>query len=590
MGGVLPTTTPKTTGANISNYMQLIPQIADSIIDLIDNNPNAYSDEPIVNSSTMKNMKTPYSNNKSFALGGDVDEDQLAQLQELADENGISLEDLIQQLQGNEGDDEQEAESDDESDEGEEYAYGGIHINPKNKGKFNALKKKTGKSTAQLTHSKNPLTRKRAIFAQNAKKWKHAYGGTAKSNIEVEGDEVLQTPNGQIQQMRGPSHEQGGIDVAVPPGTKIFSDRLKIGGKSMQERKLARERKLSRLDKLLTKNPQDQTLKNTVKRTTQNHQQEENRDMTFQRVANKIYQSPKFGMGGKVKYPNGGQVDEYGNPVDDYFDKTGMHYPNLNLDSRTLFADQDLDYIDLPNVGSLNTPAYTGTVSNRPGITPNSITPQYPKTPQDGKLGIGDYIGLAGNAFNTIAPIINTLNNRRATKPNINRFRGFGRKALETNEKTQDFVAGVRSNAITDIDTSANSSYTRNRNSAQSVNTIRALDATTDMAKNKAKNATEDTFAKEMMAILSQKTQLENQKDQVEMSGETSRDLEDKGDTDNFYSNMAANLVNVGTNVQGIGRNLNTAKSNRVNLKLINLLSKYGYGLDEDGNPISTKQ
>lgn len=47
----------------------------------------------------------------------------------------------------------------------------GIHINPKNKGKFNALKKRTGKTTEELTHSKNPLTRKRAIFAQNAAKW-----------------------------------------------------------------------------------------------------------------------------------------------------------------------------------------------------------------------------------------------------------------------------------------------------------------------------------------------------------------------------------------------------------------------------------
>ena len=48
-----------------------------------------------------------------------------------------------------------------------------IHIKKKNKGKFNALKKRTGKSTEELTHSKNPLTRKRAIFAQNAKKWHH---------------------------------------------------------------------------------------------------------------------------------------------------------------------------------------------------------------------------------------------------------------------------------------------------------------------------------------------------------------------------------------------------------------------------------
>lgn len=46
-----------------------------------------------------------------------------------------------------------------------------IDIDPKNKGKFTATKKATGKSTEELTHSKNPLTRKRAIFAQNAKKW-----------------------------------------------------------------------------------------------------------------------------------------------------------------------------------------------------------------------------------------------------------------------------------------------------------------------------------------------------------------------------------------------------------------------------------
>lgn len=46
-----------------------------------------------------------------------------------------------------------------------------IHIDKENKGKFNATKKRTGKSTEELTHSKNPLTKKRAIFAQNAAKW-----------------------------------------------------------------------------------------------------------------------------------------------------------------------------------------------------------------------------------------------------------------------------------------------------------------------------------------------------------------------------------------------------------------------------------
>jgi len=47
-----------------------------------------------------------------------------------------------------------------------------IKIKKANRGKFNATKKRTGKTTAQLRHSKNPVTRKRAVFAANAKKWR----------------------------------------------------------------------------------------------------------------------------------------------------------------------------------------------------------------------------------------------------------------------------------------------------------------------------------------------------------------------------------------------------------------------------------
>lgn len=59
-----------------------------------------------------------------------------------------------------------------------QYADGGsIHINPENRGKFNTTKERTGKTTEELTHSKNPLTRKRAIFAQNFGGKKHSLGG-----------------------------------------------------------------------------------------------------------------------------------------------------------------------------------------------------------------------------------------------------------------------------------------------------------------------------------------------------------------------------------------------------------------------------
>jgi hypothetical protein len=46
----------------------------------------------------------------------------------------------------------------------------GIRIDPANKGKFTALQKATGKTTAELKNSPNPLTRKRANFAMMAKR------------------------------------------------------------------------------------------------------------------------------------------------------------------------------------------------------------------------------------------------------------------------------------------------------------------------------------------------------------------------------------------------------------------------------------
>lgn len=54
---------------------------------------------------------------------------------------------------------------------------GKIHIKPENRGKFTALKKRTGKSASWFKEHGTPAQRKMATFALNARKWKHAYGG-----------------------------------------------------------------------------------------------------------------------------------------------------------------------------------------------------------------------------------------------------------------------------------------------------------------------------------------------------------------------------------------------------------------------------
>jgi hypothetical protein len=110
--------------------------------------------------------------------------------------------------------------------------------------------------------TKSTCTPRRKALARTFKKHHgfHAMGGDAQ--IEVEGNEILEAPNGEMMKAKGPTHEEGGIAMNVPDGTKIYSDRLGMEGKTMQQRKAARERALARLEKYMDRNPADQLLKN----------------------------------------------------------------------------------------------------------------------------------------------------------------------------------------------------------------------------------------------------------------------------------------------------------------------------------------
>ena len=59
-----------------------------------------------------------------------------------------------------------------------EHSSGGkIHIKPENRGKFTALKKRTGKSASWFKAHGTPAQRKMAVFELNARHWKHDLGG-----------------------------------------------------------------------------------------------------------------------------------------------------------------------------------------------------------------------------------------------------------------------------------------------------------------------------------------------------------------------------------------------------------------------------
>jgi len=145
-------------------------------------------------------------------------------------------------------------------------------------------------------------------------------------DVEVEGGEMYETPQGQVGEFQGPSHEQGGIPLEVgqdvEEGTKVYSDRLKVGKKTLAERKATREKQVANLEKIASNNLADQAVKNAAKRKMMAIEREEAADLDFQDKVNNMQAMADTmveafacgtGMGGIQKMDAGGVV---GNPPD----------------------------------------------------------------------------------------------------------------------------------------------------------------------------------------------------------------------------------------------------------------------------------
>lgn len=150
-----------------------------------------------------------------------------------------------------------------------------------------------------------------------------AMGGTVQSQvpINVEGGEIMKAPNGQQVEMEGVKHEQGGIDTVAPEGTTIYSDRLKVNGKTLADRQKLRTNKELKLSKLLKGNEYDAIHKNTLQRVQAQNRQEDGKDKQMMAFVNQMEDNlstiDTFMNGGMVKakqYANGTPyVDFYGN-------------------------------------------------------------------------------------------------------------------------------------------------------------------------------------------------------------------------------------------------------------------------------------
>lgn len=289
-----------------------------------------------------------------------------------------------------------------------QYADGGsIHINPENRGKFNATKKRTGKTTEELTHSKNPLTRKRAIFAQNAAKWHHAFGGELNTNG---GD----FSTGLMFIDEGGTHESNpyeGVPMGVAPDGKpnlveegeaiyndyVFSNRLTVPKDVRNKYKLRGTNDLTFADAV------KQLTKGATERPNDPISQETLNDimtdlMTTQEELRIQQENNKFACGGKKSHlhANGDWLigDDFFNNRDFTPSNLGANIPysrswNNNIGEGVSPKDFE-DFTNYALTLDNNNPYWTG-LSKATGKDINYLRSNYRALRSDGKYG---YVSL----------------------------------------------------------------------------------------------------------------------------------------------------------------------------------------------------
>jgi len=396
----------------------------------------------------------------------------------------------------------------------------------------------------------------------------------AEGQIEAEGGEIVEAPGGEPAELKGPKHTQGGIDMNVPEGTKIYSDQLKgADGKTMADRKKSRERRTLKLDELLATSKGDKAIANSHQRMKAAIENEDQGDLQMQEIATQFTQMQEFAMG------TGKQGVEYalGTPptgVDNYNPKTFLNNFGEEIQDNLLSYNPVISEEVSAEVYDTNFAEQTG--NNDPLTSGLNFT-------------TGDVTGLLGNAVSMFAPMNNTLNNRASDTPNVNQFEDYGQDALESLQGAKNTLTAENDNNLQRVTRGVNTAKKQSRNSASSINTIRATDLSADIAANDANANLSDQYAKQMMAMLGQETSLKANIDQIKMGGAADADLANRQDKDAFATQLGLDKATIGLGLQQTGKDLNQVAQNKTMMDMVNQMSKY-FKFDKNNKIISVNK
>ncbi len=413
-----------------------------------------------------------------------------------------------------------------------------------------------------------------------------AFGGTMKNvPVEIEGKEVGELPGGELFEAFGPTHENGGIDVNLPAGTEMYSDRIKVDGVTMAGRKKNRKNREMKLEDLLKMDSSDGLLKNTSKRVKKNNEAENARDEKIQDFVKKTVEARegKHMTGNTVLPPSLAGTGFNPNPnafntqlPPEFLSLAGLSDTNIEPNSNLSFNSGI--YSD-PNK-SVAGNKMSQFIDNVGGVIG-----------QEGsnKGHAGDIISMLGSLYSPFKQKNLTLQNRAGDTVNENHFADAGEAALLTNSQAQNKVNSIRDNKKQDLALAANSAKRRNRNSARGINTMRALDLATDQQVNQQNRAIHNDHSNAILNLLAQRSGLENSRDNIQARGAQQADIANRQDRDNFFTQLAQNESDLGAAFQNIGKGLNHIEQQKLQKNLLDQLSKYGITFDKNFNLKSGK-
>lgn len=439
--------------------------------------------------------------------------------------------------------------------------------------------------------------------------------------IEAEGQEIVQEPTGEMYELQGPSHEQGGIDMQVPEGSQIYSKRLQgADGKTMADRKAFREKRLAKLEALVKRNPNDKILKRTLEKTQRDFAKQEQEDMEYMNYmhqtqemqqdsmfdpqSNMLEEEDIFAYGGPIKKkvsiesPLLEERGYYAEPRYDSHIKPPVLATPTYVPGETVIRDLNpMTKEDWKNYyNSLNSEEYTSEEqepindnnNSKKGSFLSNVGQVAKNFINDSNLPtLGDAINLYGKYKAAYDPADMTLKNRAEDTPNINPYENYGVRGLQRMEDVKNNLRNNLDQAIQNNQLNTNAYKSQANNNARSINTMRAMNLATEAQQMAADNAAYMQYAQQVANIDSQIAQMMNHQDQMQMSGNYQRDIADRQDRDNFNKQLQQDIATRNRGIQEIGKTLNDWKERDFNFNTINQLSK-DFKVNKDGT-ISAK-